>query len=141
MAQMCPWFCYFWTGLALGSRPGRQQGEEVSAREEKGGEALKWVSAVTSGQWMNMPLGSLPRRQFIEEHSGKGGPRDRTGETGTFLGKEGTLLGVNGEMRDTQKEMHQEDESSSGVPDGLQRRDLHEVVTGHLYRKKCSLFG
>ena len=23
MAQMCPWFCYFWTGLALGSRPGR----------------------------------------------------------------------------------------------------------------------
>ena len=77
----------------------------------------------------------------MEGHSGKRGPRDRTGETWTFFGKEGALLKASGEMRDTQKETHQEDEASSGVEDGLQRRDLHTVMTGHLFRKKCSLFG
>lgn len=36
MAQMCPWFCYFWTGLApkrVGLGGSRR--EEVSAREER----------------------------------------------------------------------------------------------------------
>lgn len=39
-------------------------------------------------------------------------------------------------MRGLQKEMHQEDESSRGVQDGLQRKDLLKVVTSHLFRKK-----
>ena len=85
--KTCHCFCYFWTRLAAGSRSETQKREEISAKEEKGGKAQGWISI----------------------HSGKRGPRGRTGETGdflTFFGREGALLKVSGEKSDTQKEMH-----------------------------------
>lgn len=54
---------------------------------------------------MDILLGPLPRREFIEGHCGKWGPRGWTGETKTFFGKEGDISKMSGEKTDTQKEM------------------------------------
>lgn len=46
---------------------------------------------------------------------------------------------VSGESRDIREEGLLEHEPSTGAQDGLQRRDLLQVVTGRLFRKKCAL--